>query len=65
MYSYANNSTSLNIQNKKGVTNRAVHIGGAKVANNVIRERKCHFGATYMDGMTGDPPFYFGFSKGT
>ena len=52
-------STSLNIQNKKGVTNRAVHIGGAKVANNVIRERKCPFGATYMDGMTGDPPFYF------
>ena len=37
---------------KSGVTSHAVHIGGAKVTNNVIFKWKCHFGATYMDGMT-------------
>ena len=41
------------------VTSHAVHIGGVKVTNNVICKWKCHFGATYMDGMTGEPPFYF------
>ena len=39
-------------------------IGGAKVANNVVRKRKCHYGATYMDGSTGDPPFLFHIFKG-
>ena len=43
---------------------RGEGVGGTKVANNVIRKRKCHFGATYMDGMTGDPPLCVRFSKG-
>ena len=30
-------------------------------ANYVVR----HFGATYMDGMTGDPLLYFRYSMGT
>ena len=34
------------------------------MANNAIRKRKCHFGATYMDGMTGDPLFLFEIFKG-
>ena len=34
-----------------------IHIGGAKVPNKIIHKRKCHFGATYMDGGSGDPPF--------
>ena len=24
---------------------------------------KCHFGATFMKGVTGDPPFLFGFFR--
>ena len=40
---------------KGQVTSHQVHIGAAKVANIVIRNWKCHCGATYMDGMTGDP----------
>ena len=44
---------------KCGVTSHAVHIGGVKVTNNVICKWKCHFGATYMDGMT----FIFDFKR--
>ena len=44
---------------KCGVTNHAVHIAGVKVTNNVICKWKCHFGATYMDGMT----FIFDFKR--
>ena len=39
-----------------------MNISVAKVANNVNRKRKCHFGATYMDSMTGGKtgdPFLF------
>ena len=42
-----------------GVTSHAVHIGGVKVTNNVFCKWKCHFGATYMDGMT----FIFDFKR--
>ena len=41
------------------------YIGGVKVTNNVICKWKCHFGATYMDGMTGESPFYFLFQRGS
>ena len=52
-------SLKLIVKLESRVTSHAVHIGGVKVTNNVICKWKCHFGATYMDGMTGEPPFYF------
>ena len=42
-----------------------IDIGVANVANIVISKRKCHFGATYFDGMTGYTLFYLRYSKGT
>ena len=27
-------------------------------------QMRCHFGATYMDGMNGDPPFLFEIFQG-
>ena len=30
----------------------------------VIRRRKCHFGATYIDGMTSDPLFILDIQRG-
>ena len=50
---------------KRGVSSHGVHVGGAKVANNAIRKRKCHFGATHMDGLPGDPLFYFRYFNGS
>ena len=50
---------------KEGVTSTAVDVGGAKLENNIFCKRKCHFGTTYIDGITGDPHLYFGYSKGT
>ena len=47
----------------KGFTSHSVHIGGAKMANDVTRKWKYHFGATYMDGMTGDARFLNGLLK--
>ena len=54
---------------KRGVTTHPLHIGGAKVALNwqiftkitllFVNYIFCHFGTTYMDSMTGDPPFLF------
>ena len=43
-----------------GVTSHGVHIGGALPFTNYII---CHFGATYMHGMTSDL-FYSIYSKG-
>ena len=40
---------------KKVVTSYDVHIGGAKVALPFANYIVCHFGATYMGGMNGDP----------
>ena len=40
----------LHISNKKGVTSHAVHIGGAKAANNVVHKWKCHFSVRINQG---------------
>ena len=34
-------------------------VGGAKAAFTLANYIVSHFGATYKDGMTGDPPFLF------
>ena len=42
-----------------GVTSTAVEIGGTKVALPLQVNIVCHFGTTYIDISTGDPPFLF------
>ena len=38
-------------------TLQSVHIGDAEMALQFAHYMVCHFGATYMNGMTGDPLF--------
>ena len=51
----------MNIWNKEG---GSPVIPSIKVALPFVHSIVCHFGATYMDGMTGDLPFLFKIFKG-
>ena len=40
---------------ERGVTSHPIHMGGAKVALPFTNYIVCHFHATYVDSITGDP----------